>query len=220
MKVKNIIFDASGVLYVRPKKSYQRFKHKTLPKRYGFKGGRKDHIRSWKYRKVLGHAGILSYKEWIAATLGDGGVQLKPSELNSYVRALRESSKLNSRDNTHGSLAKLKGFNLYVFSGTPYSKNDIVSVLRFVGINRHITDVFVTPDVGASKHFPLGFKRVLRSTNSSVNNTLFVGHSPHEITGAKLAGLTTVSLDKKVKGDYNISSLAELPGLVKEINSG
>jgi FMN phosphatase YigB (HAD superfamily) len=219
LKVKSIIFDADGILYVRKKKDIE-FHVESL-RQHGWQGSKKDVAKLWSALKKRMFRGVLQREQAIKILLSECGVDNRPSMVDQYKREYDQwkASNMALRRGVKQALTRFKrdGIRTIVLTDTAYSAGDKTVWLSNLGIHNLIDVILSSCDIGVTKEFEEAFVKALKTARSTSDQTIFVGHEPHEIKNARKLGIITIALNSNAKANYSVKNISNLIQLIEKL---
>lgn len=135
-------------------------------------------------------------------------------------------------DDSRNALLEMKkaGYRIAIISNTSQSTaKDIEISLKKLNLLDYIDTIVTSVDIGKTKPHPDIFLATLKKLNLSTDEVAMIGNDLLEdIGGAMKLGITTIfvsqrgkgSIDSKEKPTFTVSSLGEVPPLLKSILKG
>lgn len=80
-----------------------------------------------------------------------------------------------------------------------------------------VAEVLTSRELGSTKKNRDVFKKASERSRVPPHESVFIGHTPAEIWGAKRAGFLAVSLQRVGDEDYHLASLERLPSLLQSV---
>ncbi len=116
-------------------------------------------------------------------------------------------------------LSGLKDMNLtlVLISNTTYSKI-LRTVLKRYGFDKYFSFMIFSDVVGRRKPHKIIYKKALRRLRLKPEECIMVGDEDVDSIGARTLGITSISLNRNVKADYNVNNLSEAYHLIKNIS--
>jgi HAD superfamily hydrolase (TIGR01509 family) len=115
------------------------------------------------------------------------------------------------------------------------SHRALVKHLKQLGLDRYFDRIFSSAQLGVRKPDPRAFEKCLSAFRVKGEETVFIGDSiKNDIVGAKACGMKAVLLEAETKGkgsrelhstrepspDFVVSTLSEVPMIVRRLNGG
>ena len=215
--VDAFVFDASDVLYYRPHKAdaFEAFLNKLgdVPERAGGPGREEisERVAELEELAFIGEIGreehyheILQLHGIRETTLIEEGLQALKTDSDSvrFFPAVPETLKELART----------GFLLAVVSNTILPLHDKLRFFEQGGFGDVWDSIVLSVDVGARKPDPAIYLHAADQLGLAPATCAFVGHEPHEIDGARAAGMRTVSFncDAPIGAEVHIDRFSEL----------
>jgi len=217
--IKAVIFDGSGVVYLR---DIEKITDSLLAflKRRNLDVNRRlfcEYYAKYKNDALKGTINRLSMIEKIFESLGLCYDSRLVKETTSVLDRLK-TEHLRLAPAIYDLLTSLRSFDLKLFILTDsfYSVAEKVKWFRMLGILDLIDDIFCSCDVHLMKNDPKIFRFILSKIGLKNNEVVFIGHEKHEICSAKQTGIFTISLSKGIEEDIFIKDLKELKDYFKQ----
>jgi len=211
--IEAIFFDAGGILYNIPQKE--------IPSLVAFLNEKKidspsvfeirEKTKELRYNAKIG---IISRTSLYEAILDECNVFSDSLRQEGYEVMMKTSANINLLEGVPETLKILKerGLKLGVITNSIIPSNTKKKWLKQRGVDIS-WDVFVSSvELGFRKPEPEIYLYAIKQVGVLAKHSVFVGHSPDELIGAKNIGMLTLSLnaDSDIMTDFNISHFAAL----------
>jgi putative hydrolase of the HAD superfamily len=216
--IKAVIFDNDGILTFRPPSINE--ETVELLRSRGWEGDAEKFKELWRKSRNPAFRGEETFEDSLERFFKIAGISAD-KELRDKALALRAKSGQSKQlyPEVKSALGTLKEAGLVLAILTDTTQTSEECRAWFAGQGVEFDAIFSSADMGYTKHNKQIFQTALKRLGFGPKEVVFVGHSPHEIGTSKRAGIFTVSKDPEVKGDVNISSLAELPELLERLKT-
>lgn len=131
-------------------------------------------------------------------------------------------SKINTTKNAKECLEKVSIiFPCFLATNSDDSdKNEIYKALRIVGIDKYITDIFCSREIGFKKPSSEFFKTIISQLELAPDEIVFVGDDIiKDIYGARKAGIIPILYDPYSKSDFEGLKIKDLINLIDTLRS-
>jgi putative hydrolase of the HAD superfamily len=216
--VQAVLFDAHGVLYVRPRGNSRLA---SLLARHGLALRPSDELRSLLAdERLAAYTSRLTLREFNLATLRAHGVD-DPRLAEAALEAMAEdAADVELFPYVAETLARLRsaGYALGIVTDTMHPTSDKLAWLAGRGVPPETFGAVASSvDVGASKPDPEIYLAALRRLGVAPAAAAFVGHATDEIEGAAAIGCVTVAFrpdDPAVLADVRVDDFRLLADLL------
>jgi len=214
--IKGIFFDANGVLYDR-QQSTTSFARQLLAER-----GYADILpQPEEARRKLLHTqatdGRISADTYWHEYLRMSGVGDETERAALVARIMAHTHNVHPLPGARATVQELKrrGFLLGVITDTMFPLEWKMRWLARAGVAEFMDVIASSTVVAAHKPDPPIYLEALRQAALTPAEAAFVGHSAHELDGARRVGMTTVAVNVEpgARADYYIATLPDLLAL-------
>lgn len=238
--IKALIFDADGPLYYRSAEVLDR--QLALLQAYGYPG-HLDH-RGLNHLNKYGHTGSLDqyntayeaekFKAYareeseflmVRRILHALSLKLPNAKLSYFVTALnRILSQVTAQPGAKTALSNLKasGYQICILTDSFHPSTEKWRWFSRIGLAPYIDHIVSSYDIRTLKDTPEAYQACLDTLQTAANQTVFIGHQPYEMTGARRAGIRSVAImpiaPPDIKSDYKVNSINDLPTLLKQLS--
>lgn len=218
MAIRGLLFDANGVLYMRPR-GHERLERFLAS--HGIEALPRDRVKAMVEReREAAQTGEITIAEYYEAKLRAHGLT-DPDALREGVRfMIDDSHDIDLFPNAVETLAGLRSAGLDVAIVTD-SVHPVARKLRWLarkGLGPELFTAAVSSvEVGVRKPDPGIYLAALERMGLTVADAAFVGHATDELEGAAELGLTTIAFrpdDPDVEADVHIDDLIDLLEMV------
>ncbi len=216
-----LIFDAGDLLYYREKSSVELLRD-ALRRVLGFdvEFSVSDLVLLYDLRE-LSFRGFISRLEKIEFFTEALGLPRERAEEVSRALDLLYEETLILFPDVPQTLKVLReaGYRLAVLSDSDFTAEEKERWFARAGIKDYFDLVVCSCDIGRCKPEREAYLYVLRKLGVKPYEAVFIGHSPKDIVGAKVAGLKTIALRCPLKGisDAYITKFSEIPRALREV---
>lgn len=216
-RIEAIFFDAGGILYNIPQKeipslvSFLKEKKIDSPSVFEIR----EKTKALRYNAKIG---IISRTSLYEAILDECHVFSNSLRQEGYEVMMKTAANINLLEGVPETLKILKerGFKLGVITNSIIPSETKKEWLKQRGVDIS-WDVFVSSvELGFRKPEPEIYLYAIKQIGVLAKHSVFVGHSPDELLGAKNIGMLTLSLnpDSDILTDFNISHFAALKNVL------
>jgi len=209
-EIRAILFDAGDILYYRPDRGQflraflreNNLADKEIP------DGKKNSYRAQAFN------GEITQREHRQAVLNLYGID-DPGLIERGIQAMeKDDNNIRFFDGVRDTLITLKkeGFLLGIVTDTANPIHVKLSWFEQGGFGHIWDSIISSQELGIEKPDPGIYHAALQQLGSSVRQTVFVGHSPEELDGARDLGMKTIAFNfnEDAKADFYIKEFSEL----------
>jgi putative hydrolase of the HAD superfamily len=192
--IRAFLFDAGDILYHRPNKG-EKFVAFLAERGLSESAG---NPRKRRRLQTAAYKGEMTRDEYHEALLRSYGLN-QDEDIHLGKKVINEDDNdIHVFDGVAGTLRKLKklGFYLGIITDTSVSISTKLSWFESAGFGNVWDSVVSSKEVGLKKPHPKIYKVALDQLGVRAQETVFVGHLPAELKGAKLLGIHTVAFNK------------------------
>jgi len=214
MNAKAFFFDAHGVLYYRPNGDTQL---ESFLKTHDIIADIREVKESTAYLHDLSMRGKVGFQNYRIALLKACGVT-EPALMEEGITAMQQDqADIALYEGVCETIKTLKARKIKVgiITDAAVTKLCKLTWLKSCGL-RIVWDAYANSmDLGTRKPDPCMYQTALWQARITHLDSVFVGHAPHELSGASLVGLTTVAFnpDPGAEADFFIESFSDLLSL-------
>jgi len=224
-KVKGIIFDADGPLYIRDADYKQ--KEKDLLLRFGWSEDKLEKFKeSYESQKEAAYVQEITVNEMFRKIFEENGIEFGNEQLDKFVKDFNIiHSQIVISGNSPNVLQQIKnmGIKICVLTDSFYPEKEKWEWFKSINLDPLIDIIVTSFDIKKLKDSKEAYQICLEKMNLQPNEVIFVGHKQYEMDGAKKADILSVNIqnisEPNIISDYNISVLDELPQLIENTTS-
>lgn len=214
--IRTALFDAGGVLYDRSESSRECVER--LLTEAGHEAILSPEARTVeRQRRREASLGAVSPGAYWDETLRLYGVEDEELRSRLVARIDAFADEVFELPAARSALTELKrrGVSIGIVTDTIYPLERKIAWLRRIGVADLIDAIACSSSLGVKKPDPRLYRAALDPLHAAPAETVFVGHDPIELEGARALGLRTVAVreDPGAVADHHLASLAELPAL-------
>lgn len=211
--IEAIFFDAGGILYDIPQKEIPSLVAWLKEKKVNSPSILEIREKTKEFRSNA-KIGIISQTSLYEAILDECHVFSDSMRQEGFEVMMKTAANINLLEGVPETLKILKerGLKLGVITNTIVPSNTKINWLTQRGVDIS-WDVFVSSvELGFRKPEPEIYLYAIKQVGVLAKNSVFVGHSPDELIGAKNIGMLTLSLnaDSHILTDFTISHFADI----------
>jgi len=209
-RVHAILFDAGDILYFRPERGqYLR----TFLSEINLSNKEISDEKRNNYRDKAFN-GEISQREHRQAVLDLYGIH-EPGLIERGIQAMeKDDNNIRFFDGVRDTLISLKkeGFLLGIITDTANPIHVKLSWFEQGGFGHVWDSIISSQELGVEKPDPGSYNAALKQLGLCAYQTVFVGHSPEELDGARELGMRTIAFNygENAKADYYINKFSEL----------
>ena len=216
--IKAVIFDADGVIYYRDRE--------TLKPITDFFSRKKLRISAEKFQEAFDRNLIEAYQGKISKdlhlkkTLGNLKINFDEKFFMEFAYVFRKFHPNTKKTKGIVSLfRKIKniGMKIAILTDTFTTEEKKWESFSKIGIAKYIDAVICSSATGYTKNEKEAYSTATRKLRIRNSEAVFVGHRKYEMDGARKAGVTAISLEKDIGGDFYASSISKIPGILKKL---
>lgn len=222
--IKGAIFDAGDILYFRKRNEVETLLWALEQNKLSNRQEYLDNVGIFNELKELSYRGMMSRKEAVTMFLKALGIR-DESQQNSVFTSYEDEYQTNMTfpQDVPEVIKNISamGIKLSVLSDGHCSGIEKRGWFARVGIDDKFEDVLCSCDIGYRKPEKKAYAIALERLGTDVDETVFVGHSPKDLGGAKNFGVTTIGVScPDVNGhivDVRLAKFLEIPEAIKKL---
>ncbi len=217
--IKAVIFDAGDVVYYRDEVTLKPML--DFLRKNGFNISAKAFLKAYDANSLALYKGKVSKDDNLKNVLKFLKIRFNEQFFDKFAKIFRKSfSDIKIKENVYEIFERIKskGMKIAVLTDTFSSEEKKWEWFKSIDVAQFIDIIVCSSVTGFTKDKKEAYTITLQKLNLKPKEAIFVGHKKYEMTGAKLANVKSVSLEKDAGADYYVSYISNILNLIYKLN--